>query len=429
MVEHDENWARLRPAELLLLEDFGGKNSSILYGIFRFRSSITTSWAMKNIVQPVATHPRFRSVLDECAGKFVLDHSFNPSSHLTAVDVPLTSEELNRVISTSLRLDRPLWHVYLYPDDDGTDVLLQIHHVIGDGGGLVRFFLRSVLTPTPNNPTETHLIDRRPLHPTLVAAGANTTLLDGMTRPVRDLYSMLFGPFIRDARNPLNRDSAQMKGSKRVAFSRNRSVSTLMNACRRVGITINDLLLAAMSGAIQEVFPGVAMNLAVPKFMEHKDGELYNAVAIYTMRMPLHVVGRIHRIAACVRLMRDRKAGYRTGLCLVLAQILGLLPKFLRRFFWNRFTQRVTLAFTNVSGSPFQMRCGNHDVEDARVVAGGLAACGVIVTAFSYKDTLRVNLSTDVSKMDRPEMLMLAFDVELDRILDWIATVGIGAEK
>ncbi len=406
-----------------MLEEFDTANQSILNAVLRIHGVVTNAWVVRNIAEPVATHPRFRSVLDRRAAKFVLDDSFNVASHVTPCALRLTSDELNRAISTSLPVNRPLWQVHVYPDDErGTDVLFRVHHIIGDGGGLVRFFLDNVLTPSPNDKTESGQVQgRQSLHTTLVAAGARTSLLDWFTRPFRDVFAMCIESLFGSTITPFCENSLELSGCKRVAFSRNRDVLSLRNATRRLGITINDLLLAALVGALRKLYPALkTMNIGVPKFMAHEGDQLYNAVSMLTMYLPMDKSSVADRVAACVRLMCDRKAGYRASLCLAMVGLLQILPKFVRGIVWSRVTKRIPLAFTNVPGPTIRMRCGGRDIDDARVVAAGLGEAGVVLTAFSYVGTLRVNLCVDTAKMNEPENLIRVFDEQLDELLEWI---------
>lgn len=84
------------------------------------------------------------------------------------------------------------------------------------------------------------------------------------------------------------------------------------------------------------------------------------------------------------------------------------------------------MAFTNVPGPPQKLAVGDRVIEDVQVVAAGLGTCGTIMTAFSYLNTLRVNLCVDTAIMDKNkiEKFTQEFDAQLDEILVWIDQIA-----
>ena len=228
--------------------------------------------------------PRFRQRVSEPLARpprFEDDPEFDVDQHLHRLALPVPGdraalEELvSDLITPPLDPTRPLWHVYLIEGfGEGCALLFRIHHCIADGVALARVMLSltdaepdaSIAPAPPGHPhgpggrlrslarpaTGTLAAGRRvagavvhegmetlmhPRHAASLAAtaGRDTATLAKLLTASADTRSALTGP---------------LHGSRRVAWSTPFPLDRVKRAGRRSGATINDVLVAAFTGAL-----------------------------------------------------------------------------------------------------------------------------------------------------------------------------------
>lgn len=472
-------WERLDAAEVVLSDDLGAVNAPVITAIFAVEGTVTEDWVLRNIAERLAAHPRFCSTIHESSSssaaasslafglgkyvstppQFVRKRNFNPAEHITLHREYLTDEALNRILSTPLGCDRPYWrlHVYAPPGGTSTDIIFRVNHVIGDGVSIAKYFVDNIVD-NPHSRTHNHntssngmplkygskmhdrvprmnpglgvskpsraLPARRKLHRHLAALGVRTTKLDGFTRPLRDAVAAMLQPLRPDSSSTLTR--CDLRPEKRATWARARNVTALRAAARRAGVTLNDMLLAALAGAVRTHFVArgeripARTTLALPVNQHPPTGVgLWNAVTALLLALPVRAARRHARLASCVRSMRDMKAGYRAPLMRVIVHALAALPRSIRIPIWRHVSRAASVAFTNVPGPPVDVTCAGRRVRGIRVLAGGAARCGVMLTAFSYDDQLQLGMWSDPGRLEDPQTFLDAFDYELDALLAW----------
>lgn len=129
--------------------------------------------------------------------------------------------------------------------------------------------------------------------------------------------------------------------------------------------------------------------------------------------------GRHVRLLASVRAMRDVKAGYRAPVMRVIVHALAALPRSIRIPIWRHVSRAASVAFTNVPGPPVEVTWAGRRVLRIRVLAGGAARCGVMLTAFSYDGQRQLGMWSDPGRLKDPQTFLDAFDYKLDALLAW----------
>lgn len=234
-------------------------------------------------------------------------------------------------------------------------------------------------------------------------------------------------PLTREPPNGLINTDLSVRPGKRASWARRRSVHSLRTAKRTVGVTINDLLLAAYTGALRAHFLGKddeelpkRLTASVPvNRHEPTSVGLSNAFTVLLFKLPIHNETPQARLAACVRSMSDMKAGFRAPLMQKIVNVLAVLPAAARLSIWKRATQCATIGFTNVQGSPGELSCDKRAIRSIGVLGDGQGRFGIILTAFSYNDTLRIGLLSTPERMPYPKSILGLFDQELDALLEW----------
>lgn len=436
-------WERLLPFEQLLADDTDGTNPAIITALFKIDTELTKAWALRHIAAPLTTHPRFCSVLSgRRQARFKPVPGFTSDSDLldgqvTLHSTTLTPAALDAVLSSPLSKERPLWHIDMFttPGAQTTEVIFRVHHVVGDGVGLVRFFLSSVAETTSTNAAPSAAPARPARRAVHDALAERAPLLSRATRPIRDSFSTLFMPLVPDTRCVLTREP--MSGSKRAAFARPRDVSSLLVASRSVGVSINDLMLAAACGAVRAYALEEGdtarslrrVRVGVPFNRHAASGDfVHNAVVVLQLLAPLCEESRIRRLADVVRQTRDLKRGSRVRFSLIAFALVSMLPMCCRSSLWRHITRSASLLLSNVPGPLAKVRVGGKAVCDIRILAPSQGLAGMTVSAISYAGTFNVGVYTDTSRVAQPSRLLELYDEELDLLLAWTKEVGnVGA--
>lgn len=434
-----QRWDRLRPFEQLLADDTNGTNPAIILAVFAIKGELTCEWVIRHIAARLATHPRFCSVLaNRRSSRFKLVPGFGPNSealgeHVTVKQAALTTEALNELLSGNLPRSKPLWDINAFTTPAKTDVVFRVHHVIGDGVGLMRFVLATVVQRAPESPPTTVGATRRPLHSALVMPNRGH-FLDRVGHAAQDARDIFVMPLVPDTKCALTR--APMCGRKRAAFGRVRSVDALRTASRSIGVSINDLMLAALCSAVYKYTTAagdtakdlkrVRLGVAFNRHPIEQDGYdfVHNATVVVALLSPLMGKGRVERLATVVQRMRRVKGGSKLWMSNIAFMIVSAMPLFLRVPLWRRITRSVSLLLTNISGPLSTLHVADRDVIDIKVMAPSQGLAGVTLSAISYCGRLSVCMGADESRMSNPEKFLETYDEELDGIISWTKEVA-----
>jgi hypothetical protein len=199
---------------------------------------------------------------------WVADPSYDPATHLESATLPagadLASWVANRILQP-LNLDRPLWRAEVIGGLPGARfaVLIVVHHVLADGragvalAGSLLDFSSDGAAPAPPAvvapplPSHRELVHdrRREMRAALwrlqlPAAGSVARLPRGL----RDLREGM-----ADLRAPVSRTSLPQRvgTGRRLAIVR-RPLDELQRTGHALGVTLNDLLLAAVTGGLRD---------------------------------------------------------------------------------------------------------------------------------------------------------------------------------
>lgn len=437
-------WQKLGPLEQLMLDDSSGTNACIITAVFNIEGEISTDWVVENVANRLLVHPRFCSVLSIVRGRrpfFLPIPGFrnDPSrvrSHITthkpSLSPPLPPE-LDAIVSSPLQMDRPLWELHLFPGKDMTSsaIVFRVHHSIGDGDGLLRFFLLAVtdetapLVPTASPP----LPARRPLNTQLTVPSAIPQILEPVVGTLRDVFTVFVKPLIPDSASVFNRQKPSLR--KRAVFARPHALHELAASARLAGISVNDLTLAAVIGALREYalthgdtprdlrrfHVGVPVN-------RHRPGDgvdtVGNAVTPLPLRAPVLQADRVDRLAVSTRRMRYIKYGIQPQCAAAAYGLVRALPRCGSKPLWRRLTRVCSALYTNMAGPRENLRCGGREVTNVRVLAPSQGRAGMTISAFSYAGSFNLGFCCDLQQVAEPDVFANLFNKELDALIYWI---------
>lgn len=376
----------------------------------------------------VGRFPRFsqRVVLRRGSYYWEDDPDFDLDAHLVhaALPSPGTRKQLHDYVSrlwhVPLNPDRPLWELHLVDGfGAGAAMVSRIHHCVADGIALSRVMLsltddpreaahaevstnapQQRQTPLPGLPT---LPDLRGLARTLTGAALHPdrawSLSRATARGGRALAKLLAMP--PDARTPLR---GGVGIEKRAAWSEPFPLRRVKDAARAGGVTVNDLLLGALTGALREHLlrreAAVADLRAVVPFNlrpldEPLPAELGNRFGLVFLSLPLSVVDPTERLRELHRRMEAIKASPEGAVAFGVLDLVGRGPARLERLVVELFGMKGTAVVTNVRGPGTPVRLAGRRVAGTIGWPPESAGIGLGVSIISYADEVTVGVAAD----------------------------------
>ena len=370
----------------------------------------------------------------------------------------------SRLISAPLPPDRPLWQLHVIqgyraaeapdsPDSRVRSVILaRVHHSVGDGLALLLVLLSLTdvdREAAPRNPlqrlfdrdADTHEVVARarefldevmPTGTKLMlfrdreaegaaprstwASAARTARVAGAVG--RDLASLLLrrpdSPTV--FRGPLD-------VAKRVAWSRAIPLAWLRERSHTLDSTINDVLLAAMTGGLRryilargEAPDGVEMRAAVPINLRRlaELGRLGNRFGLVFLTLPVGIADPRERLAEIHRRMDALKHSVEPLVTWGILELMGGSPKLVERLILDYFAKRVSFVMTNVPGPERRLYLAGRELTGLMFWVPQSGRVGLGVSMFSYAGTVRLGIACDAHLVPDPDVLVASFHAELD---------------
>jgi diacylglycerol O-acyltransferase len=382
--------------------------------------------------------PRYRQKLrrvpfDLAPPTWVDDPDFDLSWHVrsTALPDPGGREEvarlLSRVMAARMDRSRPLWEYWFVEGlaDGRWAFLSKLHHSMADGvsgSDLYRLVLDP--TPTPRPPAPDTWEPGRPGSPwawprraarglvTVPASTARTAVhalaapsavLAATVRTTRGLASIAGAALPVDATSL----TGHLDGSRRYAWT-SISLSGTRAARRALGVSINDLALAAVAGGFRELLMSrgeepdrhaVRTLVPVSTRAPGEEGITDNRVSLMLPYLPVDVhdpferLEEVHRRIAALQQQHEPEAG---GAVTRIAEHLWFLPVSWGMRVALRVPQRqIATVTTNVPGPRTTLYALGCELQEMLPYVPIADRVRIGVAMFSYRDTLVFGITGD----------------------------------
>jgi diacylglycerol O-acyltransferase len=344
--------------------------------------------------------------------------------------------------STPLDRDRPLWSAHLVDGfGDGAAIVWRIQHCIVDGVSLARVLLflsdhaaEAGIAPEVKRHTPPFsavagyaaplMLAGRKLpaaiaretryavaHPGQILrgriAGVDTRSLAKITRAGPDTPTVLKGP---------------LSIPQRTTWTTPMSLDDVKQIGRPTGATVNDVALAALTGAlrdyladhdslVEEIRAYMPFNLRPPE--EPIPRELGNLFGLVILTLPIGVADRRERLACVQRRMTEIKRSDEgrvvfDGLC-----VIGTSPPGTGRLSIDFLSAKATLVVSNMAGPDKSIRLAGVTVKGMLIMAPRTGSVGLSVTIFSYNGRVTLGVTTDAGLVPHPDELLRAIVAEL----------------
>jgi WS/DGAT/MGAT family acyltransferase len=390
------------------------------------------------------------------------DVNFNLSYHIrhTALPEPGGEEQLRRltgrVFSQQLDRSKPLWEMWLVQglERDRFAILTKTHHAMVDGIsgidiGTVLFDLEPIPGPAPS--VDGWVPQREPTTAELVARGA----VDAAAAPVKLIERAIaaarhpetaarrvgealegigevVGAFADPAPSvPLNQPIGP---HRRFAWAR-AELSTFKRIKDTFGGTVNDVVLAVVTGALREWLhgrsirtEGLELRALVPVSIRTEDerGNLGNRIAAMRGPLPVYVADPVRRLRVVSEQMEGLKRSKQALGAEVIARFNDFAPPTLlaQASRINFSTRLFNLIVTNVPGPQIPIYLLGRELEDLFPVAFLPQNHALAVAVMSYNGRLGFGLLADYDTMEDVEDLAAGLSRSLGELEEAAATAA-----
>jgi diacylglycerol O-acyltransferase / wax synthase len=403
----------------------------------------------------IARFPRFtQRVVEEGTSVWWEDaEDFDIEEHLHHVTLPAPGgrAELEHYVSWTLhkRLpkDRPMWEFYFVDgyNGGGSALVTRIHHCIADGIALMRVLMS--LTDDPHEAALAGVADAvgddhrgGPLPALVNLAGSMVgdvvhpsrilTLAGTLASGGRALAKVLALP--PDAHTALTGHTGR---SKRVVWTDPIDLDEVKVAAHAADVTVNDLLLTAVSGALRAYLAredGHAPDIRaiVPYNIRPLDqplpAELGNKFGLVFLTLPVSVDDPRERLAELRRRMGAIKNSAEGVVTFEVLDLVGHTPYVVEQVIVDIFASKGTAVMTNVPGPrrPVYLAGRKLGGTIGWPPESGNIAMGVSI--ISYDGSVIVGLMTDTRLVRDPQSILDQVKVELDELMRWCTLSIVG---
>ena len=379
---------------------------------------------------------------------FALEHHMHHLALPAPGDDQALQELLGDLMTMPLDRNRPLWHTYLVDGyGAGAAMICRMHHCIADGIALAQVML-SLTDSGPQVGVEAPAVPGpRARRGGLLGAAASSaeaavTLAGRIaSETLRQAGEIaLYPPHANRLAGALARDAATavrlvltpadaataIKGdpgiSRRVAWTKPLRLSEIKRIAHAEKATVNDVLLAAVSGALRhylldrgsavaEIQAMVPFNLRpldepVPQALGNKFGLVF-------LPLPVGVSGSYRRLIEVHKRMAEIKGARDGAVSYSLLSVFGLTPEPVERRIIDVFSGKGTAVMTNVPGPKRPVYLAGTPVRTVLFWAPTSGHIGMSVSIFSYRGEVTVGLMVDAALIPDPEQIVTQLEREL----------------
>jgi diacylglycerol O-acyltransferase / wax synthase len=365
--------------------------------------------------------------------------------HSTAHDV---DHLLERVLSTPLERDRPLWQVWIADQlEDGRIGLVgKVHHCMVDGIAAVELaslFLDTSADAAPGSPD-----DWRPAS----VPGRGTLLTEAIRDRIGEELDLVRLP-ARVVRSPrrllgLAADATRAARALRHSISGGappssinepisplrrlgkvrRPVADLLNIKQRHSMTLNDVVLAVSAGGVRRFLrqhgePAIALKAMVPVSVRAKGAaaDLGNEVSFVFIELPCDEPNPLRRLEDVHAVMSDRKeSGEPRGSQTVL-QALGYTPHALQHAVTHAVASARTfnLVVSNIPGPRQPVYMLGCPMEEVYPIVPLADMHAVAIGFTTVADMAYFGVYADRKSVPDADLLARDIDAAIDELSEW----------
>ncbi|MBL8142420.1 MAG: wax ester/triacylglycerol synthase family O-acyltransferase [Acidobacteria bacterium] len=436
-------------------------NLMVVTGVLMFDDRLSMRQLHDLVRSRLLRVPRFTQcvVEDALGATWVPAPEFSLDDHLVSATLPAGDDHQAALQAFCAELmtrpfdpGKPRWQFHLVEHyGHGSALVLRVHHCIGDGLALIYVLLSmSDDGPTPprverpDDATDEPVSGWAALGRTLGTAAAAVVqvpvaLVRGVAAAVSDPSRLVdAGALVASGAGALSKlllmgpdPPSPFKGplvvDKRVAWSSAFDVAVFKQIGTVTGCTINDVLMAALAGALRrylldlqrEVPSTFAIRGVVPVNLRafEKAHELGNQFGLVFLELPLGLDEPLDRLFAVRARMQAIKRSPEAMLVYQLLRFAGTAPRTIFDGLIDLFSTKATTVVTNVMGPRERITFAGARMSQGMFWVPSAGRLGMGVSLLSYAGQVWLGLQTDAELVPAPARLLEHFSEEVDALV------------
>jgi WS/DGAT/MGAT family acyltransferase len=439
-------------------------NLMMINGVIVLDREVDYERLLKTIEQRFLTFRRFRQkAVDGPRGAYwELDGDFDLRNHVRRVALPGAADRAQleslvaELASTPLDKSRPLWQFHLVENYvDGPAVIIRIHHCIADGIALVQVFLSLTDFSPEGRPSAARpevwkqrraaesQVFRRLLEPARegldLATHFGQRLVEEGRKVLEDpaiagRYAVEAGEILRELvhsltlpDDPRTRFKGRLGVRKQVAWAEPISLDEVKAVGKALGCTVNDVLIAAVTGAIREymieagddpaMFSDIRATVPVNlRPLEHAH-ELGNHFGLVFLSLPLGEGNPLQRLYIVRERMNELKESRQAAVTFGFLAALGMGPSALQKPVLDLLSEKATAVLTNVPGPQQPLYLSGAGIREMMFWVPQNGHIGIGISILSYDGQVLFGLMSDRRLVPRPREIIDRFRPEFEKLL------------
>ncbi len=439
-------------------------NLMMINGVFILDEQLDYESLIETIEQRFLAFRRFRqkAVDGPTGAHWIIDEDFNVNDHVRRTALPGAADQaeleilVSQLASTPLNKSRPLWQFHIVENYvDGPAIIIRIHHCIADGIALVQVFL-SLTDPTrAGRPSakkpETWRkrrakesdIFKRLLDPALEGLDFATHMGQRLFREgskmlknpaVAGTYAAQASEIVRElahsltlSDDPVTRFKGRLGIAKHVAWAEPLSLLEVKGVSKAFGCTVNDVLIAAVSGALREYMIAEGdsprnvkdIRVTVPvnlRPLEHAK-DLGNHFGLVFLSLPLAIDNPLDRLYEVNNRMNELKSSKQAAVTFGLLAALGMGPSAVQKPVLDMLSNKATAVLTNVPGPKEPIYLAGSKMKEMMFWVPQNGQIGMGISILSYDSKVFFGLIADRRLVADPSAVISRFRSEFEKLL------------
>ena len=442
-------------------------NLMMIVGIWLLRPALDRAALRERLQSRFLSYLRFRqkAVQEALLSHWVDDDDFDIDRHLVREKLVRKRGQSERaalqaraseLAATPLDPAHPLWQIHLIDRyEDGSALIVRIHHCIADG-----IALNSVLLSIADGGTDLH----RPARDGGQDADDGDWLADAVVRPLTDVTVKAIGMYgdgvvkamellahpqrsaddsvkLARAGYRVLRDAAALalladdsptllkgplSGDKVVAWCEPLPLADVKAVGKAMNCSVNDVLLACAASAIGgylrergEDPAGKEIRAMVPVNLRPLDEawQLGNRFGLAPVVLPIGIDNAVECLYAVRARMSELKGSYQPLLAYALLAVSGVLTKSLQDALSDVFLKKTTAVMTNVPGPTEPVVFCGSTLRQSIFWVPSSGNVGVGLSIVSYAGGVQFGLITDRRRCPDPQRIIDRFAPEFEKLL------------
>ncbi|MCC6133378.1 MAG: wax ester/triacylglycerol synthase family O-acyltransferase [Acidobacteria bacterium] len=453
----------------LLMDD--PTNLMTVTAVFLFDAPLSVERLRDTLVARVVERfPRMRHKVERrgFSAVWVKDPTFDIDAHIHRRALPAPGGEvaLREVVSDLLAapLDpsKPLWQCDILEGlGSGCALVVRLHQCIGDGIALIQLLLSTADTtpdaPWPKPAGARRVKEKSPAERIVSLLGDAHDLVQSTLERTRKVTGTLIHESVESLMRPsqvINRALTVTEGAsvlmemltcppdpatvfrgalgvpKSAAWSSPLALSEVKAISRSAGGTVNDVLAAAVAGALRRYLvsrggsaDGIELHATSPVNLRGKGhdeaGDLGNRFGLISLGLPVGVPSLPERFRIVKSRMDRIKTSPEPFVGFHILNAIGVAPAEVVDLFVNLFGTKATLVLTNVIGPGKPIYLAGEKVTRMLFWVPQMSRKGLGISFFSYGGEVSLAVASDRGLVPDPENLVSAFEEELRAIAEW----------